>query len=201
MKIDRSIVAIAVLTVIDCIIGAIIISKCILQTEIDHPIVYDAKMEIVDDLEDIEPVAMVEEPIIVYDGMTLEQLAEKLNRVLTSTLEGTGMLFATKSLEMGVDPYLAVAISLHETGCKWTCSKLVRSCNNVGGMKGSPGCNGGSYRAFDTLEEGITKFIENLYNNYYAYGLTTPETMNPKYAASTSWASKVNYYINYIKES
>ena len=43
--------------------------------------------------------------------------------------------------------------------------------------------------------------IENLAKNYYAYGLTTPEAMNPKYAASTSWANKVKNYINYIKES
>lgn len=201
MKIDRSIITIAILTVIDCIIGTIVISKCMFQEQIDNPIKYEAKMEIVEDIKDLAPVATVEEPIIVYDGMTLEQLADKLNRVLTSTLEGTGMIYATKSLEFGVDPYLAVAISLHETGCKWTCSKLVRYCNNVGGMKGSPGCNGGSYRAFDTLEEGITKFIENLAKNYYAYGLTTPEAMNPKYAASTSWANKVKNYINYIKES
>lgn len=132
MKIDRSIITIAILTVIDCIIGTIVISKCMFQEQIDNPIKYEAKMEIVEDIKDLAPVATVEEPIIVYDGMTLEQLADKLNRVLTSTLEGTGMIYATKSLEFGVDPYLAVAISLHETGCKWTCSKLVRYCNNVG---------------------------------------------------------------------
>lgn len=204
MKVNRSTITIAVLSIIDLVIGTVVISKCFFQQEIDHPIVYEAKMEIVEDLKDLAPVASVvekEEPIIVYDDMTLDELSEKLNRVLTSNLEGTGSHFATKSLELGVDPYLAVAIVLHETGCKWNCSSLVRYCNNVGGMKGAPGCNGGSYKAFNTLEEGIDAFLENLANNYYAYGLTTPEAINKKYAASTSWASKINYYINYIKNS
>lgn len=136
---------------------------------------------------------------IVYDGLTMDELIAKLNRSLKGKLAGTGEQFATKSLELGIDPYLAVAISLHETGCNGTCSKLVQYCNNVGGMKGKPGCNGGAYREFDTLEQGIDSFLNNLYYNYIAIGLTTPETINPKYAASKTWASKVNYYINKIK--
>ena len=57
-----------------------------------------------------------------------------------------GYAYATYSLELGVDPYLAVAISMHETGCTWNCSYLLKACNNVGGQKGE-GC--GSYRAYD----------------------------------------------------
>ena len=37
MKIDRSIITIAILTVIDCIIGTIVISKCMFQEQIDNP--------------------------------------------------------------------------------------------------------------------------------------------------------------------
>lgn len=136
---------------------------------------------------------------VVYDGLTMNQLADKLNRSLGSTLSGTGYTFASESLKLGIDPYLAVAIVLHETGCQWECSYLVQACNNVGGMKGSPGCNGGAYAAFPTLDDGIRSYLNNLYRNYYAYGLTTPETIGPKYAASTSWASKVNWYINSIR--
>lgn len=136
---------------------------------------------------------------IVYDGLTMNQLAEKLNRSLGSTLSGTGYTFASESLALGIDPYLAVAIVLHETGCQWECSYLVQACNNVGGMKGSPGCNGGSYASFSTLDDGIRSYLSNLYRNYYAYGLTTPETIGPKYAASPTWASKVNWYINSIR--
>ena len=96
-----------------------------------------------------------EQEIIVYDGLTLNELAIKLEKNLNSTISGYGYTFASKSLELGLDPYLAVAIMLHETGCKWNCSSLMKKCNNVGGMKGTPGCNGGSYKKFDTLEEGI----------------------------------------------
>lgn len=146
----------------------------------------------------------VEEPVveeIVYDGLTRQQLIDKLNRNLNSTLSGKGELFADYALELGLDPYLAVAIVLHETGCSWDCSDLVKYCNNVGGQKGNPGCGNGSYMAYSTLDEGIRGYMDNLYNNYYALGLTTPETINPKYAASTTWASKINSYIEKIKAS
>ena len=106
--------------------------------------------------------------------------------------------FARYSIEYGVDPYLAVAITLHETGCKWNCSNLVQSCNNVGGMKGS-GC--GSYASFNTLEEGIEAMISNLSRNYISQGLTTPESIGTKYAASSTWASKINYYIDTIRNA
>lgn len=138
---------------------------------------------------------------IIYDGLTLTQLTEKLNKNLKSTLTNTGHHFASYYLKTGLDPYLAVAIVLQETGCKWTCSKLVRNCNNIGGMKGSPKCNGGSYKKYDTLEEGIYGYLDMLYKNYYSKGLTTPELINPKYATSTSWSVNVNSYINTIKAS
>lgn len=141
----------------------------------------------------------ISEPEIVYDGLTLDELSDKLNRSLNSTISGYGNLFASKSIELGLDPYLAVAIVLHETGCAWDCSELVNQCYNVGGQKGAPGCWGGSYKAFSSMEEGINSFLENLYYNYYAIGLTTPETINPKYAESTAWASKINAYIEKIK--
>jgi len=136
---------------------------------------------------------------VVYDGLSYKMLVEKLNRSLNSTLSGKGEAFANYALKLGIDPYLAVAIVLHETGCKWNCSTLLKQCNNVGGMKGSPGCNGGSYKAFSSLEEGIEAYMNNLYNNYYSKGLTSPETIGPKYAASNTWVQKINTYINEIK--
>lgn len=132
----------------------------------------------------------------VYDNLTMEELSSKINKSLKSTLTGKGELIASYSLEKGVDPYMATAIILHETGCNWECSYLVKTCNNVGGQKGS-GC--GSYSAFPSLDEGIKAFIDNLSKNYVSKGLTTPELINPKYAASTTWAVKVNGYIAKIK--
>ena len=136
---------------------------------------------------------------IVWDGLTMGELTDKLNRTLNSTLSGKGEIFATHSLELGMDPYLAVAIVMEETGCKWECSYLVKACNNVGGQKGSPGCNCGSYKAYNSLDEGIIGYLDNLYYNYYAYGLTTAELMNPKYAENIKWATNVNAYIEKIK--
>lgn len=139
---------------------------------------------------------IVEEEPIVFDGLTFKELSEKINNVLNSTITGKGELIVSHSLEKGVDPYMATAIMLHETGCKWGCSYLVNACNNVGGQKGS-GC--GDYAYFNSLDEGIIAFINNLSNNYISYGLTTPEQINPKYAEDPLWAQKVNKYINIIK--
>lgn len=143
---------------------------------------------------------VIEEPI-VWDNLTMQELTEKLDRTLTSDLTGYGKVFAEKSIELGLDPYLAVAITMHETGCKWGCSSLLKKCNNVAGIKGSPGCNGGSYKRFDTLEDGINYYLNMLYNNYYSKGLTTPELINKRYAEDKFWASKVNKYIESIKKA
>ena len=129
----------------------------------------------------------------------MDELVDKLNRSLKNELSGYGYLYASYCLETGVDPYIAVAISLHETGCNGTCSTLMRECNNVGGQKGSPVCGSGGYRGFDTLEDGIKGFIDNLSQNYFGIGLNTPELMNKKYAASTTWATQVNNYVNTIR--
>ena len=137
--------------------------------------------------------------LIVYDGLTMDELSEKLDRSLKNELSGYGHLFASYSLENGVDPYIAVAISLHETGCNGNCSSLMKTCNNVGGQKGAPTCGTGSYKAYDTLEDGIKGYIDNLSKNYFAMGLNTPELMNRKYAGSTTWAAQVNNYIEKIK--
>ena len=154
---------------------------------------------VIDDNTEITKDSNLNKKVIVYDGMTIDELGDKLNRSMTSTLSGYGKFFASYCLEKGVDPYVALSIALLETGCKWDCSKLTKQCNNIGGQKGSPSCNGGSYQAFPTLEDGIRGFIDNLANNYYAKGLNTPELMNSKYAESGAWAMKVNNYMNQVR--
>ena len=137
-------------------------------------------------------------PVIVYDNMTMDELAAKLDRVLHSTMSGKGYLVASYSLEQGVDPYLATAVILLETGCNSNCSTMVNTCYNVGGMKGS-GC--GAYQSFATLDDGIRAFVDNLNRNYFSRGLTTPETIGPRYAESKEWPTKVTNYINKIKNA
>lgn len=138
---------------------------------------------------------------VVYESLTLNELTDKLNKNLGSNLEGTGSYFASYTQKTGLDPYLALAIVLHETGCKWGCSKLVKDCNNIGGIKGTPSCNGGAYKAYESLESGINGYLDLIYNNYYSIGLNTPELINPKYAASPAWAEAINRYINTIRNS
>ena len=141
-------------------------------------------------------VEVVENPI-VYEGLTLEELGLKIDNVLNSTLEGYGTTIASLALDKGVDPVVAASIILVETGCKWTCSSLVRNANNVGGMKAS----GGRYATFATLEDWLEAFINNLSKNYYAKGLTTQEEINTKYATNPNWHNDVYYYVEAIMSS
>lgn len=135
---------------------------------------------------------------ISYENLTVDEIAAKLDRAFNNELKGKGYLYASYSLSKGVNPYLAAAISLEETGCTWNCSSLVKNCHNVGGMKGS-GC--GEYGYFSDLDSGIKAFIDNIYKNYVLYGLTTADTMNPKYAENPLWARNVNRYIEKIKNN
>lgn len=149
----------------------------------------------------ITTVTTTKAPEIIWDGLTLEELTERLDKNLYDTMGGMGIHFANYTKETGLDPYLAVSIVNLETGCKWGCSYLAKNCNNIGGLKGKPSCNGGSYMKFDSLEEGIRGYLDIIYNNYWQRGLTTPELMNPKYATSNTWAEKVNRYYETIKAS
>ena len=129
-----------------------------------------------------------------FNGESIDTISAKIDRYLNSSLDGKGRFITEYSLSVGMDPYLAAAVMLQETGCYWTCSKLVRNCNNVAGNKGKPSCGGGSYRKFDTIEEGI-QFAINKLAWYYNSGLTTPEKIGPKYAEDPDWARKVNDFI------
>lgn len=154
---------------------------------------------------EVVPASVVIPPRIeVHDGLTMEEITNKFNRLLgTSYLQGKGYLIGSYAINNGVDPYIALAIILHETGCGGnnSCSKLTMACNNVGGQKGSPGCNGGAYKAFATLDEGIVGFIDNLYKNYFGVGLTTVDTIAPRYAESPSWPAKIHWYVEKIKNT
>ena len=149
------------------------------------------------------PASIIVPPRVeVYEGQTLEELAARLNRHLGNDIvAGKGELIATESLNKGVDPYIVVAIIAQESGCTGSngCSNLARYCYNFGGQKGKPSCNGGAFRQFDTVDEGLVGLINNLSKNYFGMGLNTPELMNRKYAGSTTWATQVNNYVEKIK--
>lgn len=138
---------------------------------------------------------------VIWDDLTEEELAAKLDKNLYHELAGTGKYFAAYTAKTGLDPYLAVSIVNLETGCKWKCSYLARVCHNIGGMKGKPHCGNGSYAKFDSLEDGIESYLNLIYKGYWKKGLNTAEKMNKKYAESTTWAEKVNKYYETIKAS
>lgn len=181
--------------IISCVI--LLTQKVIMSSEVTIITTEVAKKQAPIILEKVEPV--VEERQVVYDNMTMEELADKLNRSMYGILEGKGITFANYSINYGVDPYMSLAIVLLETGCKWGCSYVSTTCNNIGGQVGYPKCGNGNYRAFATLDEGIKSFFENLAYNYYSYGLTDVYSIHKKYAQAPNWADAVNKYIEEIK--
>ncbi len=134
-----------------------------------------------------------------WNGENKEVIIKKINRYLNSTLKNKGEFIVSYSIKNKVDPYLVTAIILQETGCYYNCSYLVKHCNNVGGNKGKPSCNGGSYRKFNNIEEGI-KFSIKTISSYYKKGLTTPKSINRYYATDKTWYKKVNNYIKKLKK-
>ena len=144
------------------------------------------------------PASVIVPPRVeVYEGKTLEEVAAQIDKNLKNEIAGKGTLIASKSIELGVDPFVATAIILHETGCgQNSCSQIARNCYNFGGQKGS-GC--GAYQRYGSVDEGLEGMISNLYRNYYSKGLTTVEAIGPRYAESGTWVSKINGYVGNIK--
>ncbi len=135
----------------------------------------------------------------VFEGMTIEEIATQLDKSLKNDISGKGMVIANKCIELGVNPYVATAIILHETGCGQNqCSNIAHNCYNFGGQKGA-GC--GAYKKYNSVDEGLEGMISNLYRNYYSRGLVTVETIGPKYAESDTWISKINWYVNKIRNA
>lgn len=133
---------------------------------------------------------------IVYEGMTVTELTNKLNKSLRGYVTNTGYFFADYTRKTGLDPYLAVAIMLHESGCNGTCSNLTVNHNNVGGMRST----GNNWYHYETLNDGINAYLNSIYNNYYSQGATTPESMVCRYCGcSPDWVKNVNKYINAIR--
>ena len=172
--------------------------EAIVEARVEDTYLEEVQMESI-------PASVVIPPRVeVYEGMTLQELADKLNRNLgNDILAGKGEFIATESLNRGVDPYLVVAIISQETGCSGSngCSNLAKSCYNFGGQKGSPSCNGGSFKQYDTIDEGLVGMIDNLSKNYFQLGLTTPETIGPKYCEGNEWAGKITWFIEKIRNN
>ena len=134
--------------------------------------------------------------IVVFDNKTYDELVKQINKSLGGVLAGHGDIIVKRSLELKVDPYVVTAIMIHETGNGT--SRIARTCNNFGGQKG-PGC--GAYRRYGSVDEGLKGMINNLYKNYYSKGLTTIDTIAPRYAESSSWPAMIKMYVKKIKSA
>lgn len=107
--------------------------------------------------------------------------ANELNVSLANegVFNGKGQAFIDAGKKNGVDPVLAAAIAIHETGHGK--SNAVRNKNNPGGLM-DPSTGWSTLQVFPTLDAGIDAMIRNLFRNFISKGLTTPETIGPKYA-------------------
>lgn len=130
---------------------------------------------------------------------SLEKTEELSNEC---TLDEVSCKIKKVAQDYGVYWRLAIAISMHETG-NYT-SKAFKEKNNVGGN-----FRNGSLMTFSSLDEGIDFFVRNLKNNYIDVGLTSIETIQPKYAPvgatndpsnlNSYWVSGVTKYYNELE--
>lgn len=91
----------------------------------------------------------------------------------------------------GADNDITLAIGRYETG--WWKSYACTVKNNPGGMSRNE-----VPIYYDTIDEGINAWVQNLANNYFAIGLDTPEKIAEKYCPNNSdYASYLRKMMSY----
>ena len=91
----------------------------------------------------------------------------------------------------GADYNITLAIGRYETG--WWSSYACTIKNNPGGMSRNE-----VPIYYDTIDEGIDAWVQNLANNYFAIGLDTPEKIAEKYCPNNSgYASYLRKMMSY----
>ena len=135
-----------------------------------------------------------------FNGESIEVIGKKINKVFEKTsLEGYGEYVSKTSIKNGVNPYLIGGIILESTNCKNECSVLFKQCNNVFEAKGNPGCFGGTYKEYDKLEDSINDLVISISKKYGETEQQAPYKMYGSYDKNTSWAYKVNKYMETLK--
>ena len=137
-----------------------------------------------------------------FNGESIEQIGKKFDTYCKKTpLEGYGEYIAKNSIAKGVNPYLISAMILESSRCKTDCSVIFKECNNVSGTKGSPGCFGGLYRTYDSLNDSISDIIGDISKEFYTSEMQAPYKMYKQYGKNSSWAFKVSNYMDAIKRA
>ena len=144
-----------------------------------------------------------EEPVDTsFDGESFEEIGKKIDKYCAKTLlEGYGDYIAKTSIRKSVNPYLISGIILENSNCINDCSVIFKECNNVSGMKGSPGCFGGSYKYYKKLEDSISDLVNVISTKFYTPEMQAPYKMYSDYGKSSSWALKVSNFMDAIKRT
>lgn len=153
--------------------------------------------------EEETPKEVVEEEIDTsYNGESIEKIAHKIDKYCSKTpLEGHGEHIAKASIRKSVNPYLIGGIILESTSCKRECSIIFQECNNVSKMKGDPGCFGGAYKSYSSVNDAITDLVSKISKDFYTKEMQSPYKMYKSYGKSSSWAFKVSNYMDAIKRT
>lgn len=129
--------------------------------------------------------------------------AEKLESVFDGALKGLGRLFIKYGIAYQVNPALAAAIAMHETG-----NGSSKAANNQHNLFGYMTNGGATLATFDSYEDSIKAGIRNLSIYYLNQGLNTISAIQKKYAPvgaandpnglNSSWVSGVMSFYRQI---
>lgn len=132
---------------------------------------------------------------MIIEARSLDPRAMVLRGYLAqynSPLQDNAQDFIDAADTFGVDWKLVPAIA----GVESTFGKAIPGGFNGWGW----GVYGTQAIYFNSWRDGIYEVTQGLKENYIDDGLTTPFTMNRRYAASPHWGWKVSYFIKDIEE-
>lgn len=137
---------------------------------------------------------------------TTSATASKLNKVFGGRLAGKGQLYVDMGAKYGIDPGIAAAISMMETG---NGSVIPESNNNPGGIMDSSN-NWMTLKKYPTLDMGIESHFKNL-KWHKSEGRISPEQLKPSYCpdgaandpngTNGGWLPGVNSFIEKINNA
>ena len=154
-----------------------------------------------DPIVDDNPTNIEEEVVDTsFNGESIEQIGKKMNKIFVkSFLDGHGESIARIAISKSVNPYLVGGIILESTNCRSDCSVLLKQCNNVFGKKGEPGCFGGTYQKYSSVEESVKDLVNIIRDKFESKDEQNPYKMYKKYGKNEIWAFKVNKNMEILK--
>jgi len=137
-----------------------------------------------------------------FNGESIEQIGKKFDNYTKKTpLEGYGEYLAKTSIAKGVNPYLIGAIILESSRCKTDCSVIFKECNNASGAKGDPGCFGGVYKSYGSINDSISDIVGSISKQFYTQDMQSPYKMYKDLGKSSAWALKVSNFMEGLKKA